>query len=38
MIANPSLEAFRYNPYDRSLTRERYEHAHMLQLRRCVSA
>lgn len=34
MIANPSLEAFRYNPYDKSLTREHYETGKMLQLRR----
>lgn len=36
MIANPSLEAFRYNPYDKSLTREHYETGKMLQLRRSV--
>jgi 2-(3-amino-3-carboxypropyl)histidine synthase len=35
MIANPSLEAFRYNPYDKSLTREHYEAPKMLELRRC---
>lgn len=36
MIANPALEAFRYNPYDQSLTREHYETGRMLQLRGCV--
>lgn len=36
MIANPALEAFRYNPYDKSLTREHYETQKMLQLRRWV--
>lgn len=35
MIANPALQAFRYNPYDKSLTREHYETQKMLQLRRC---
>ena len=34
MIANPALRAFRYNPYDKSLTREHYETQKMLQLRR----
>ncbi|GJP47203.1 hypothetical protein CLOM_g6420 [Closterium sp. NIES-68] len=29
MIANPSLPAYRYDPYARSLTRERYDHSGM---------
>jgi 2-(3-amino-3-carboxypropyl)histidine synthase len=26
MIANPSIPAYRYDPYSRLLTRERYDH------------
>ena len=33
MIANPSLPAYRYDPYSRRLTRESYSHAEMLSLR-----
>lgn len=33
MIANPSLPAYRYDPYSRTLTRETYSHAEMLSLR-----
>ena len=33
MIANPSLPAFRYDPYSRELTRETYSHHEMLSLR-----
>ena len=29
MIANPGVPAFRYDPYSRELTRERYDHAGM---------
>ena len=29
MIANPSVPAFRYDPYSKKLTRERYNHAEM---------
>ena len=34
MIHNPSLPAYRYDPYSRKLTREIYEHEEMLDLRR----
>jgi 2-(3-amino-3-carboxypropyl)histidine synthase len=33
MIANPSLPAYRYDPYSRKLTRETYSHHEMLSLR-----
>ncbi|KAJ1568312.1 Diphthamide biosynthesis protein 1 [Cladochytrium tenue] len=33
MIANPGLRAFRYDPYAKALTRERYDHAMMRGLR-----
>lgn len=33
MIANPSLPAYRYDPYSRVLTRESYSHKEMLSLR-----
>ena len=33
MIANPSLSAYRYDPYSRKLTREHYAHDEMLSLR-----
>ena len=33
MIANPTLPAYRYDPYSRTLTRELYDHADMLSLR-----
>lgn len=34
MIQNPSLPAYRYDPYSRKLTREKYEHDEMHDLRR----
>ncbi|KAI4157844.1 MAG: hypothetical protein LQ342_007958 [Letrouitia transgressa] len=34
MIHNPSLPAYRYDPYSRKLTRETYNHEEMLDLRR----
>ncbi|KAL8772487.1 MAG: hypothetical protein Q9209_002439 [Squamulea sp. 1 TL-2023] len=34
MIHNPSLPAYRYDPYSRKLTRETYEHEDMHDLRR----
>ena len=34
MIHNPSLPAYRYDPYSRKLTRERYEHDEMQDMRR----
>ena len=34
MIANPELEAYRYNPYDKTLTREYYETQKMLSFRK----
>jgi len=33
MIANPSLPAYRYDPYSRKLTKETYSHEEMLSLR-----
>eukprot|EP00871_Galdieria_phlegrea_P002005 jgi/Galph1/2805/GphlegSOOS_G1441.1 len=33
MIANPSLPAYRYDPYSKLFTRERYDHVKMQQLR-----
>ncbi|GAB5036237.1 diphthamide biosynthesis protein 1 [Nannochloropsis oceanica] len=36
MIANPSLEAYRYNPYDKTLTREVYDTPKMLRLRKAA--
>ena len=34
MIHNPSLPAYRYDPYSRKLTHETYDHVEMLDLRR----
>lgn len=34
MIHNPSLPAYRYDPYSRKLTREKYDHGEMKDLRR----
>ena len=33
MIANPEIPAFRYDPYSKKLTRERYDHAQMTAVR-----
>lgn len=33
MIANPRVPAFRYDPYSKKLTRERYDHALMKRTR-----
>lgn len=33
MIANPSIPAFRYDPYSKKLTRERYNHEEMKSIR-----
>ncbi|KAH8830665.1 putative diphthamide synthesis protein-domain-containing protein [Flagelloscypha sp. PMI_526] len=33
MIANPSIPAFRYDPYSKKLTRERYDHREMRDAR-----
>ena len=33
MIANPSVPAFRYDPYSKKLTRERYNHVEMRAIR-----
>lgn len=33
MIANPAVPAFRYDPYSKKLTRERYNHAEMQEAR-----
>jgi len=33
MIANPSVPAFRYDPYSKKLTRERYDHHEMQTVR-----
>ncbi|ORY85085.1 putative diphthamide synthesis protein-domain-containing protein, partial [Protomyces lactucae-debilis] len=34
MIANPTVDAYRYDPYSRKFTRERYEHVEMQQMRK----
>ncbi|KAK9476981.1 putative diphthamide synthesis protein-domain-containing protein [Lipomyces japonicus] len=34
MIQNPGVPAYRYDPYSRKFTREEYEHAEMLKVRR----
>lgn len=36
MIHNPTLPAYRYDPYSRRLTRETYDHAEMQRLRRAA--
>jgi 2-(3-amino-3-carboxypropyl)histidine synthase len=36
MIHNPSIPAFRYNPYSKQLTREGYDHATMLATRKAA--
>jgi 2-(3-amino-3-carboxypropyl)histidine synthase len=33
MIANPDVPAFRYDPYSKKLTRERYDHVEMQSFR-----
>jgi 2-(3-amino-3-carboxypropyl)histidine synthase len=33
MIANPQIPAFRYDPYSKKVTRERYDHARMRKIR-----
>lgn len=33
MIANPGIQAYRYDPYDRKITRERYDHVLMKRVR-----
>ena len=33
MIANPTVPAFRYDPYSKKLTRERYDHEEMRMVR-----
>lgn len=33
MIANPDVPAFRYDPYSKGLTRERYDHREMSSMR-----
>lgn len=33
MIANPTVPAFRYDPYTKKLTRERYDHREMQKVR-----
>ena len=33
MIANPTVPAFRYDPYSKKLTRERYDHKEMQTVR-----
>jgi 2-(3-amino-3-carboxypropyl)histidine synthase len=34
MIMNPELPAYRYDPYSKKFTRERYDHAEMHSLRK----
>ena len=36
MIANPTVPAFRYDPYNRVMTREEYAHAEMRRVRRAA--
>ena len=36
MIRNPSLAAYRYDPYGKRLTRERYDQPRMLALRKAA--
>lgn len=38
MIANPSIPAFRYDPYARKLTRERFDHGGMRRARKSAIA
>ena len=38
MIANPLVPAFRYDPYSRALTRERFDHAGMRRARKAAIA
>jgi len=38
MIANPTVPAFRYDPYSRILTRERYDHGGMRRARKAAIA
>ena len=38
MIANPAVPLYRYDPYAKAITRERYEHAQMHALRRAAIA
>ncbi|EDR14729.1 uncharacterized protein LACBIDRAFT_243952 [Laccaria bicolor S238N-H82] len=38
MIANPSVPAFRYDPYSKKLTRERYDHREMQLVRDSAEA
>lgn len=33
MIANPTVPAFRYDPYDKKFTRETYDHQEMREVR-----
>lgn len=34
MIQNPQLEAFKYDPYNKIITRERYDHQDMQTMRK----
>ena len=34
MISNPTVAAYRYDPYSKTLSRERYEHQDMKSIRR----
>ena len=34
MIANPEIPAFRYDPYSKKVTRERYDYKSMQEMRR----
>jgi 2-(3-amino-3-carboxypropyl)histidine synthase len=38
MIANPSVPAFRYDPYDKKFTREVYEHGEMREVGSALDA
>ena len=34
MIQNPNLEAYKYDPYNKKITREKYDHDAMQKMRR----
>lgn len=36
MIQNPSMEAYKYDPYSKKLTSEKYDHVQMQQIRKFV--
>lgn len=38
MVANPGLQAYRYDPYGKRMTKEYYDTDTMMATRRCVRA